>query len=50
MQWESKTFLKKGGKNYSGVKQEINRIGEQKTAKCVYVLLSKVVTSKAKHK
>jgi hypothetical protein len=32
-----KPFLE-GGKNYSGVKQEINRSGEQKTAKCVYVL------------
>jgi len=35
VQLESKTFLTKQGKNYSGAKQEINGIGEQKTAKCV---------------
>jgi hypothetical protein len=32
-----KPFLWRGEKNYSGAKQEINRNGEQKTAKCVCV-------------
>ena len=50
MQWESNTFLTKGGKNYSSAKQEINRSGEQNTAKCVFVELSKIVTRKVEHK